>query len=74
MENIPIDPIPINDSFRNEKLENINVSGVRVVSSWFVDYANFMVRKVMPPQFNSQQRKKFFNDLFGMILFCMTKV
>jgi hypothetical protein len=32
MENIPIDPIPINDSFPNEQLANINVSSVRVSS------------------------------------------
>jgi hypothetical protein len=60
MENIPIDPISINDSFSNEQLANINVSSVRIASSWFADYANFLVGKVMPPQFNSQHRKKFF--------------
>jgi hypothetical protein len=39
------------------------VSSIRVASPWFADYANFLVGKVMPPQFNSQQRKKFFYDL-----------
>jgi hypothetical protein len=39
------------------------VSSSRVASPWFADYANFLVGKVMPPQFNSQQRKKFFYDL-----------
>jgi hypothetical protein len=62
MENIPIDPIPINYSFPNEQLANINVSIVRVASLWFADYANFLVGKVMPPQFTSQQRNKFFYD------------
>jgi hypothetical protein len=63
MKNIPNDPIPINDSFPNEQLANINVSSIRVASPWFTDYANFLVGKVMPPQFSSQQRKKFFYDL-----------
>jgi hypothetical protein len=63
MENIPNDPIPINDSFPNVQLANINVSIIRVASPWFTDYANFLVGKVMPPQFNSQQRKIFFYDL-----------
>jgi hypothetical protein len=63
MENIPNDRIAISDSFLNGKLANINVSSIRVASPWFADYANFLVGKIMPPQFNSQQRKKFFYDL-----------
>jgi hypothetical protein len=63
MENIPNDLIPINDSFPNEQLANINVSSIRVASPWFADYANFLVGNGMPPQFNSQQRKTFFYDL-----------
>ena len=63
MENIPIDHIPINDSFANEQLANVNVSSAIVASPWFADYANFLVGKVMPPHFNSQQRKKLFYDL-----------
>jgi hypothetical protein len=43
MENTPVDPIPINDSFPNEQLANINVLIVRVASPWFADYANFLV-------------------------------
>jgi hypothetical protein len=61
MENIPNDPIPINDSFTNEQLANINVSSICFYMVH--NYANFLVGKVMPPQFNSQQRKKFFYDL-----------
>jgi hypothetical protein len=45
MENISIDPIPINDSFCNEQLASINVSNVRVASPWFTDYVNFLVEK-----------------------------
>jgi hypothetical protein len=77
MENIPVDPIPINDSFVNEKLANINVSNTRVSSPWFTYYANFIVGKVMPPHFTSQQRKKFFMILditFGMINSFIRKV
>jgi hypothetical protein len=39
------------------------VSNIRVVSPWFAGYANILVGKVVPPQFNSKQRKKFFYDL-----------
>ena len=63
MEKNLVDPIPINDSFANEQLANINVSAARVASPWFADYANFIVGKVIPPHFTHQQRKKFFYDL-----------
>ena len=63
MENIPADSTPINDSFANEQLANINVSSAIVASPWFADYANFIVGKVIPPHFTYQQRKKFFYDL-----------
>jgi hypothetical protein len=33
MENIPNDLIPINDSFPNEQLADINVSSIRIASS-----------------------------------------
>ena len=62
-KNIPVDPIPINDSFANEQLANINISAAKVASPWFADYANFIVGKVIPPHFTFQQRKKFFYDL-----------
>jgi hypothetical protein len=63
MENIPLYHITINDSFANEQLPNINVSSARVASPWFADYVNFIVGKVMPPHFNSQQINKLFYDL-----------
>jgi hypothetical protein len=63
MENIPNDPIPINDSFPNEQLANINMSSIRVASPWFAYYVNFLVGTFMPPHFNSQQRNKFSYDL-----------
>jgi hypothetical protein len=63
MENIPNDPNPINDSFANEQLANVNVSSANVASPWFANYANFIVGKVIPPHFTYQQRKKVFYDL-----------
>src|SRR3954463_1963676 len=48
MEDIPHDPIPVNDSFPDP---------------WFADYANFIVAKYLPPGLKFQQRKKFFHDL-----------
>jgi hypothetical protein len=43
MKNILVDHIPINDSFTNEKLGNINVYSAILASLWFADYANFIV-------------------------------
>jgi hypothetical protein len=57
MENLPVDPTPINDSFAYEQLANINVSSARISSPWFVDYANFIVGKVIPPHFTYQQKR-----------------
>jgi hypothetical protein len=58
MENIPTDPIPINDSFTNEKL-----CSIKVASPWFADFANYIVGKVIQPHFTYQQKQKFFYDL-----------
>jgi hypothetical protein len=54
MENIPNDPIPINDSFSNEQLANVSVSSANVVSPWFANYANFIVGKIIPSHFTHQ--------------------
>jgi hypothetical protein len=51
MENIPVDPTPINDSFANDQLASINVSSARIASPWFSDYASFIVGKIIPPHF-----------------------
>jgi hypothetical protein len=58
MDNIPIDPIPIDDSFRNEQL-----CSIKTASPWFADYANYIVGKVIPPHYTYQQKQKFFYDL-----------
>jgi hypothetical protein len=53
MENIPVDPTPINDSFVDEQLANINVHSAR----------NYYIGKVMQRHFTYKQRKKLFYDL-----------
>jgi hypothetical protein len=47
LENISYDPIPVNDSFPNEQLAAIKVTSRE--SPWYVDYANFIVSKYLPP-------------------------
>lgn len=61
LENISFDPLHVNDSFPNEQLATIRVSPHD--SPWYVDYANFIVSKYLPPTFTTQQRTKFFYDL-----------
>ena len=61
IENIPHDPVPVNDSFPDEPLVVVKVSPF--ADPWYADYANFIVAKFLPPSFTFQQRKKFFHDL-----------
>jgi hypothetical protein len=61
LENISFDPIPVNDSFPNEQLASIKVTSRE--NPWYIDYANFIVSKYLPPTFIAQQRRKFFYDL-----------
>src|SRR4051812_16183534 len=61
MEDIPHDPIPVNDSFPDEQLAVVKVQSHG--DPWFADYANFIVAKFLRPGFTFQQRKKFFTDL-----------
>jgi hypothetical protein len=49
METNPVDSIPIDDSFRNEKF-----AIVKGKSPWLADYTNFITAKFMPPQFTLQ--------------------
>ena len=48
LENVPDDPLPIDDSFPDEQLAAINVSHN---TPWYVDYANYIVAKYLPPSF-----------------------
>ena len=56
----PINEVQINENFPDEKLLAMpKVSPV----PWFVDYVNYLVAKVIPPEFTYQQKKKFFSEL-----------
>ena len=54
------DDVPVNDEFPDEKL--LSIEDKRAVP-WFVDYVNYLVAKVVPPEFNYQQKKRFFAHL-----------
>ena len=54
------DDFPVNDEFPDEKL--FSIEDKRVVP-WFADYVNYLVAKVVPPEFNYQQKKRFFAHL-----------
>ena len=44
----------MNDDFPYEQL--LAIEDKRVVP-WFADYVNYLVAKVIPPEFSSQQKK-----------------
>ena len=52
--------VPVNDEFPDEKL--FAIEDKREVP-WFADYVNYLVAKVIPPEFNYQQKKRFFAHL-----------
>ncbi|KAK8926051.1 hypothetical protein KSP39_PZI018317 [Platanthera zijinensis] len=51
----------INDRFPEERLLAIRSSSSS--SPWFADFANYLVARVLPKEFSSHQKKKFFSDL-----------
>ena len=53
LENVLDDPLPIYDSFPNEKLAAIKFSNS---TPWYADYANYTVAKYIPPSFTYQQK------------------
>ena len=55
VENVPEDPLPIDDSFPDEQLTAINVSHN---TPQYADYASYIVAKYLPPSFTYQQKKK----------------
>ena len=55
LENVPDDPLPIDDSIPDEQLAAINVSHS---TPWYADYDNYVVAKYLPPSFTYQQKKK----------------
>ena len=54
------DDVPMNDEFPDEKL--FIIKDKRAVP-WFADYVNYLVAKVIPPEFNYQKKKRFFAHL-----------
>ena len=54
------DDFPVNDEFPDEKL--FSIEDKRAVP-WFADYVNYLVAKVVPPEFNYQQKNRFFAHL-----------
>ena len=54
------DNAPVNDEFPDEKL--LAIEDKRAVP-WFADFVNYLVAKVVPPEFNYQQKKRFFAHL-----------
>ena len=54
------DDIPLNDEFPDEKLFAIED---KKAVPWFADYVNYLVAKVIPPEFNYQKKKRFFAHL-----------
>ena len=54
------DDVPVNDEFPDEKL--FAIEDKRAVP-WFADYVNYLVAKVIPPEFNYQKKKRFFAHL-----------
>ena len=54
------DEVHVNDDFVDEQL--LAVEDKRPVP-WFADYVNYLVAKVIPPEFNYQQKKRFFTQL-----------
>ena len=51
------DAVPVNDEFLNEKL--LAIKDNRAVP-WFADYVNYVVAKVVSPEFNYHHKKRFF--------------
>ena len=54
------DDVQVNDEFPDEKLFAIED---KKAVPWFADYVNYLVAKVIPPEFNYQKKKRFFAHL-----------
>ena len=54
------DEVQVNDDFPDEQL--LAIEDKKAVP-WFADYVNYLVAKVVPPEFNYQQKKRFFAHL-----------
>ena len=56
----PIKDVQINDDFPDEQL--LAIEDVKPFP-WFFYYVNYLVAKVIPPEFSCQERKRFFAHL-----------
>ena len=54
------DNAPVNNKFPDEKL--LSIEDKKAVP-WFADYVNYLLAKVVPPEFSYQQKKRFFEHL-----------
>ena len=52
--------VQINDNFPDEQL--LAIEDIQPIP-WFVDYVNYLMAKVIPPEFSYQQKKRFFEQL-----------
>ena len=52
--------IQINDKFPDEQL--LEIEDKKLVP-WFADLVNYLLAKVLPPEFSYQQKKRFFAQL-----------
>ena len=56
----PRDEVHVNDDFPDEQL--LAIVDKKSIP-WFVDYVNYLVAKVIPPELSYQQKKRFFVHL-----------
>ena len=56
----PRDEVQVNDDFPDEQL--LLIEDTKLVP-WFANYVNYLVAKVIPPDFSYQQKKRFFAHL-----------
>ena len=56
----PRDEVPVDDNFPDEQL--LVIEDTKPIP-WFADYVNYLVAKIIPPDFNYQQKKRFFAHL-----------
>ena len=56
----PRDEVQVNDDFPYEQL--LVIEDTKPIP-WFADYVNYLVAKVIPPDFSYQQKKRFFAHL-----------
>ena len=59
------DEVQVNDDFPDEQL--LAIADKRPIP-WFADYVNYLVAKVIPPEFSYQQKKEVFRTLKTLLL------